>query len=216
MDRHRLRGVVQVVFLSGVLSGSILPLTAQTLADNTQINTPDGARGAVSTDQQRDNASDRDLMETIWRALMQDKPLSSYAHSVKVIDEEGQSEAKAVEVVDAGPVTNQMSEPPTPFIRFPVPIDLEVTVVDSAGGRIEGAEVILLSEPSPRYVTTRSAGVGRFVGFIFDPRFFVVCALGFTCSDWVDMRAAGSGSMKQTVTLAWAPVAVAHLAKNKP
>jgi hyperosmotically inducible protein len=126
MHQHRLRGIVQAVLVSGVLSSSVL-LIAQTPADNTKVNTRDRAKGAVTADQQKDNASDRDLTQKIRQALMQDKTLSTYAHNVKVIAQGGQValkgpvrstkekqsvEAKAVEVAGAGHVTNQMSVAP--------------------------------------------------------------------------------------------------------
>ena len=101
-------------------------------ADNTKVNTRDRAKGAVTADQQKDNATDRDLTQKIRQALMQDKSLSSYAHNVKVIaqggqvtlkgpvrsDEEKQNvEAKAVEVAGTGHVINEMSVAPAKSAR---------------------------------------------------------------------------------------------------
>ena len=132
MYQHRLRRIVSGVVLSGVLSTSVPALLAQTPADNTKVNTRDRAKGAVTADQQKDNASDRTLTQTIRRALMQDKSLSSYAHNVKVIarggqvtlkgpvrsEEEKQNvESKAVVVAGAGHVTNQMSVAPAKAAR---------------------------------------------------------------------------------------------------
>ena len=103
-------------------------------------------------------------------------------------------------------------EPPASLIGIPLTIELNVTVVNAVGGLIEGAEVILQSEPFPRHATTRTGGVVRFVGiFVVDPRFFIVCAPGFTCSEWIDLQAPGFESMKQTITLQRAPVAVSPL-----
>ena len=132
MYQHRLRRIVSGVVLSGVLSTSVPALLAQTPADNTKVNTRDRAKGAATADQQKDNASDRTLTQTIRRALMQDKSLSSYAHNVKVIarggqvtlkgpvrsEEEKQNvESKAVVVAGAGHVTNQMSVAPAKAAR---------------------------------------------------------------------------------------------------
>ncbi len=126
MHQHRLRGIVQAVLVSGVLSSSVL-LIAQTPADNTKVNTRDRTKGAVTADQQKENASDRELTQKLRRALMQDKTLSSYAHNVKVIAQGGQVtlkgpvrtedekrtvETKAAEVAGAGHVINQMSVAP--------------------------------------------------------------------------------------------------------
>jgi osmotically-inducible protein OsmY len=111
----------------GVLLSSTLTSIAQTPADNTKVNTRDRAKRAVTADQQKDNATDRDLTQKIRRALVQDKSLSSYAHNVKVIaqggrvtlkgpvrseDEKTSVESKAIEVAGADHVTNQMSIAP--------------------------------------------------------------------------------------------------------
>jgi hyperosmotically inducible protein len=131
MYPHRVKWISRVV-LMGVLSTSVVSLVAQTPADNTKVNTRDRAKGAVTADQQKDNASDRKLTQTIRRALMQDKSLSSYAHNVKVIAQGGQVtlkgpvrseaekqnvESKAVEVAGTGRVINQMSIAPAKTVK---------------------------------------------------------------------------------------------------
>lgn len=122
-SRWRTRGAMTLV----ALLSSALASIAQTPADNTKVNTRDRAKGAVTADQQKDNAADRTLTQQIRKALMQDKSLSSYAHNVKVIAQGGQVtlkgpvrseeekksvESKAIEVAGAGRVTNQMSIAP--------------------------------------------------------------------------------------------------------
>jgi osmotically-inducible protein OsmY len=126
MHQHRLRWSVTAVFVIGLVSSSLTSF-AQAPADNTKVNKRDRASGAVTADQQKENAGDRDIAQKIRRALMQDKELSTYAHNVKVIarggqvtlkgpvrsSEEKQSvEAKAVEVAGAGHVNNQISVTP--------------------------------------------------------------------------------------------------------
>ena len=111
----------------GVVLALSLGALAQTPPDNTKVNTRDRAKGAVTADQQKENASDRDLSQKIRRSLMADKSLSTYAHNVKVVaqggqvtlkgpvrtdDEKRNVEAKAVEVAGAGHVINQMSVAP--------------------------------------------------------------------------------------------------------
>lgn len=120
---HRFRWTARTVLLA-VLSSSGLSLTAQTSPDNTKVNMRDRAKGAVTADQQKDNATDRDLTQKIRRALMEDKALSTYAHNVKVISQGGQVtlkgpvrtdeevktvESKAIAVAGVGHVTNQMN-----------------------------------------------------------------------------------------------------------
>jgi len=126
MHQHRLRWSVTAVFVIGLVSSSLTSF-AQAPVDNTKVNKRDRASGAVTADQQKENAGDRDIAQKIRRALMQDKELSTYAHNVKVIarggqvtlkgpvrsSEEKQSvEAKAVEVAGAGHVNNQISVTP--------------------------------------------------------------------------------------------------------
>jgi len=124
LDRWR-AALVMAVFC-GVLPGSGPALVAQA-PDNTKTNTQDRAKGAVTADQQKESATDRELARKVRRALTADKALSSYAHNVKVIAQGGQVtlkgpvrsdgekqtvEAKAVEIAGAGHVTNQMSVAP--------------------------------------------------------------------------------------------------------
>jgi len=127
MHHLHLRSAASALALAGTLALSALPLAAQTPADNTKVNTRDRAKGEVTADQQKNNAADRTMTQTIRRALVRDKSLSSYAHNVKVIAQGGQVtlkgpvrsedekkavEAKAVEVAGAGRVTNEMSVAP--------------------------------------------------------------------------------------------------------
>ncbi len=127
MHQHRLRRTVHAFLFTGVCTMIAIPTVAQTPADNTKVNTRDRAKGAVTADQQKENAGDRDITRKIRQSLMNDKALSTYAHNVKVIARDGQVtlkgpvrsdeekrtvEAKATEVAGAGKVTNQMSVAP--------------------------------------------------------------------------------------------------------
>jgi hyperosmotically inducible protein len=124
---HHLSRAASALTLAGVLALSLLPLSAQTPADNTKVNTRDRNKGEATADQQKDNAADRTMTQKIRKALVSDKSLSSYAHNVKVIAQGGQVtlkgpvrsedekkavEAKAIEVAGAGRVTNEMSVAP--------------------------------------------------------------------------------------------------------
>jgi hypothetical protein len=59
-------------------------------ADNTQTNQRDRNPNEATADQQKDNRSDRDITRQIRQAIMNDKSLSTYAHNVKIITQEGQ------------------------------------------------------------------------------------------------------------------------------
>jgi len=128
MHQHPRRGIVCAVALVGALVGTTFSTGAQTPADNTKANKRDRAAGAVTSDQQKENTSDRELTQKIRRAVMDDKSLSTYAHNVKIVtldgqvtlkgpvrtqDEKNTVEAKATEAAGAGRVTNQITIAPS-------------------------------------------------------------------------------------------------------
>jgi hyperosmotically inducible protein len=57
--------------------------------DNTAVNKRDQDPGEATADQQKMNAADRDNAAKIRRSVMADKSLSTYAHNVKVISQNG-------------------------------------------------------------------------------------------------------------------------------
>jgi hyperosmotically inducible protein len=92
-------------------------------ADNTKVNQRDRSASEPTADRQKENPSDRQLAQQIRKALMKDKSLSTYAHNVKVItqngmvtlkgpvksEEEKQAvETKAAQVAGADKVTSQI------------------------------------------------------------------------------------------------------------
>jgi hyperosmotically inducible periplasmic protein len=92
-------------------------------ADNTKVNQRDQNANEPTADQQKDNRSDRDITQQIRKAIVKDKSLSTYAHNVKVITQNGQVtlkgpvrsedekravEAKAAEVAGPNKVTSQL------------------------------------------------------------------------------------------------------------
>ena len=128
MHQYRCRRVFAAVALVGAMLVPVFSAGAQTPADNTKANKRDRAKGAATADQQKENASDREITQKIRQALMDDKSLSTYAHNVKVIAQDGQVtlkgpvrseaekktiETKAIEVAGAGHVTNQISIAPS-------------------------------------------------------------------------------------------------------
>ena len=127
MHHHRRRAACALA-LAAVLIVPVMPAAAQQPApDNTKTNERDRAKGAATADQQKENAADREITQKIRQALMDDKSLSTYAHNVKIITQDGQVtikgpvrsaeekktvEAKATEIAGAGHVTNQISIAP--------------------------------------------------------------------------------------------------------
>ena len=125
LRNHYLR---KSALLAGILATGLAlsPARAQNppQPDNTKANKQDRAEGAVTADQQKNNRSDRELTKDIRKAVMSDKSLSSYAHNVKIVAQDGtvtlkgpvRSEdekkeiiAKAEEVAGPGKVTDQLS-----------------------------------------------------------------------------------------------------------
>jgi hyperosmotically inducible protein len=119
-------------FLIGFLAAGILACVAQepaqrpTQPDNTKVNR-NPSNKTQSADRAKDNTSDRDLMQKIRQAIMDDKSLSTNAHNVKVVakngkvtlkgpvdsaEEKATVAQKATEVAGAGNVSNQITVKP--------------------------------------------------------------------------------------------------------
>jgi hyperosmotically inducible protein len=114
-------------FAAGIMavSGSTLSAgqTQSPAADNTKVNKADKG-GGVTADQGKNNQTDRAMMQKIRQAVMADKSLSTYAHNVKIIAQDGKVtlkgpvhteaekqsiEQKATDVAGAGNVTNEIT-----------------------------------------------------------------------------------------------------------
>ena len=96
---------------------------SQQAPDNTKINQRDRSKSEPTADQQKDNRSDRELARQIRRAIVKDKSLSTYAHNIKVIAQDGMVtlkgpvntqeekqaiEAKASAIAGQGKITNEI------------------------------------------------------------------------------------------------------------
>jgi hyperosmotically inducible periplasmic protein len=119
--------VVRSVTLAALLLSGASGAWAQqpAPADNTKVNQQERNNTA---DQQKENASDRELTQNIRKAIMQDKSLSTYAHNVKIIsqngtvtlkgpvhsdDEKQAIEAKAAEVAGKDKVVSDLTVVPS-------------------------------------------------------------------------------------------------------
>ena len=128
MHTRRITRSIGTLLLTGACSLVALPTAAQqTPPDNTKVNKADHAKGAVTAEDQKENAADRDLAKKIRQAVVSDKSLSTYAHNVKIVAQNGQVtlkgpvrsdaekasiEAKATEIAGAGKVTNEITVAP--------------------------------------------------------------------------------------------------------
>src|SRR5881394_2455188 len=62
---------------------------SQVPADNTKVNQRDRNANEPTADQQKENTSDRQLTAQIRREIVKDKSLSTSAHNVKIITQNG-------------------------------------------------------------------------------------------------------------------------------
>ena len=91
------------------------------------MNQRDKSKAEPTADQQKENQSDRELARQIRRSIVQDKSLSTYAHNVKIIAQNGMVtlkgpvrsdeektavEAKAGEIAGKDKVTSQLEVKP--------------------------------------------------------------------------------------------------------
>ena len=130
--KHVLSMTVQVCLFACLLTGTRTLANGQgssapPAADNTKVNQRDKNKAETTADQQKENLPDREITRQIRRSIVQDKTLSSYAHNVKVISQNGvvtlkgpvrsdeekaAIEAKAVAVAGEGNVTNHLHVTP--------------------------------------------------------------------------------------------------------
>ncbi len=96
-------------------------------ANNTKVNRRDRNKSEPTAQQQKENPSDRQLAKEVRRALVKDKSLSTSAHNVKVIAQNGtvtlkgpvkseqekqEVEQKAAQVAGADKVTSEIQVEP--------------------------------------------------------------------------------------------------------
>lgn len=92
--------------------------------DNTKVNQRDAKASEPTADQQHNDRSDLEITQQIRKSITADKSLSTYAHNVKVISQDGKVtlkgpvrssaekasiEAKAAEVVGQDNVTSELA-----------------------------------------------------------------------------------------------------------
>ncbi len=95
--------------------------------DNTQVNKRDRSKTAPTADQAKNTTNDREIMQKIRKAVVDDKSLSTYAHNVKIISQHGKVTLKgpvrseeekstiekiATDVAGAGNVDDQITVKP--------------------------------------------------------------------------------------------------------
>jgi hyperosmotically inducible periplasmic protein len=121
------RAMLAVLILCGIAAAQ-QDNSQQVPADNTKVNQRDRNQNEPTADQQKENSNDRELARQIRRAVVKDKSLSTDAHNIKIIaqngavtlkgavksDEEKQAiQSKATEIAGAGKVTNELEVAPS-------------------------------------------------------------------------------------------------------
>ena len=124
-----------VFIAAAALLGSALMAAPQPKQDNGQQSAPDNSKtnkrdrdkSSPTADRQKMNPTDRDLAKRIRSAIVDDKSLSTYAHNIKIVAQDGKVtlkgpvrseeeksaiETKATEVAGAGNVVNQLEATP--------------------------------------------------------------------------------------------------------
>jgi hyperosmotically inducible protein len=117
-----------VLLVLGGLSFAQEDNSQQVPPDNTKVNQRDRNQNEPTADQQKENSNDRELTRQIRHAIVKDNSLSTDAHNVKIIaqngsvtlkgavksDEEKQAiESKATGIAGAGRVTNELQVVPS-------------------------------------------------------------------------------------------------------
>jgi hyperosmotically inducible protein len=123
----QMSALVCVLALGSAYTGAQESSDQQPAPDNTKVNQRDKNKAEPTADQQKENQPDREIARKIRQSIVQDKSLSSYAHNVKIISENGAVtlkgpvrsdeekaavEAKAAEVTGADKVTSQLEVKP--------------------------------------------------------------------------------------------------------
>src|ERR1700674_1153112 len=129
MNSNINKNVRTLLLLSSLGVGSLSAQQSAAPADNTTVNQRDRNANEPTADQKKNNPSDRDITKQIRQAIVKDKSLSTYAHNVKIITQNGQVtlkgpvrsdeekraiEAKATEIVGENKVTSELDIKPKP------------------------------------------------------------------------------------------------------
>ena len=123
----QISAVTCVLALASAFASAQDSSAKQPAPDNTKVNQRDRNKTEPTADQQKENQPDREIARKIRRSIVEDKTLSTYAHNVKIITQDGlvtlkgpvrsdeekaAVEAKAAEIAGADKVTSQLEVKP--------------------------------------------------------------------------------------------------------
>lgn len=80
---------IRLGLFAGLLMGGVLVATGQQPASPAPDNTKMNAGDQTTADQQKEKRSDREITKQIRQAIIHDKSLSTYAHNVTIITQDG-------------------------------------------------------------------------------------------------------------------------------
>jgi hyperosmotically inducible periplasmic protein len=134
MSLHKKLGTEILLLGASLFVGASMPArlipqenTQQPAPDNSKTNQRDRDQTSPTADQQKMNPADRDITKKIRSAIHNDKSLSTYAHNIKIISQDGRVtlkgpvrsdeekaniEGKAAAIVGEGNVSNQLEVAP--------------------------------------------------------------------------------------------------------
>jgi len=84
-----IQSLIFLSLLTGVATCAGAQDSSQPAADNTKINAQDKDNAQPTADQQQRDRSDRDITREIRKSIVKDKALSTYAHNIKIISQNG-------------------------------------------------------------------------------------------------------------------------------
>ena len=129
MHKNQRGRVTQRIVVTLLATGMAMSVhAAQVKPDNSATNKGDRSAAAVTADRQQNSKSDLETSRQIRRAIMADKSLSTYAHNIKIVTQQGKVtlrgpvrteaekeavQAKAMEVAGAANVTSTVTVAPT-------------------------------------------------------------------------------------------------------
>ena len=77
------------LFLSASLVAGAPQQDQQPAPDNSKTNQGDASKGATTAQQQKMDPADRNITKQIRSSIINDKSLSTYAHNIKIITQDG-------------------------------------------------------------------------------------------------------------------------------
>jgi osmotically-inducible protein OsmY len=91
VSRRTLQALMFACLLIGLTTCALAQnsSSSQPASDNSKVNARDRSNASPTADQQKHDNSDREITRQIRESVIKDKSLSTYAHNVKIISQNG-------------------------------------------------------------------------------------------------------------------------------